>query len=454
MLDNSYKNKIEDILTQSISNQIVLSYLSLLQDSCDFSNGEIGKDFTIENNDIIQVTNFVIDSVVNLESLLNLDEIDKQKIISQINSYKKIIASEYEIHYNYLNQYNILLFFMEDMLSKKYLQNNSLNNLDFNKFINDCHEFIESVDSNSNIILQIMKYIPLNMTNQEYLDYIKQAVLIEINKLSQADICQYIKVLKQNFLPSLADGYNDLFPTIVNDVDKCFKLINESNDNAQELLNNIGNKLNSISQYFNLLYKDLNYLIILFSMRFNIDFIYDLNSVYIDLYKTTITVLNKEDENTEFYSETLVTLLDNHIDKIIENQLKITDKLEKLMDKYDDEPELEMLLNTDTAFRLYINTELEDNIYITEDNKQGDKIYIQNNVDEFIKFIESHLNNSKECRIYMQSFLGIILPIWDNHKVVHYIKASMLSSSLDESKLLAINRIGNLMVEYGFIGDN
>jgi hypothetical protein len=463
-----YEMELENVATKSISNQIIFAYLSILQDSCDFVNGEIGESFDMTNSEILEITEFVKNSTKTLDELLSLEDSDKEDIASKIVEYRKILVSKYETFCAYLNQYNLLLFSMEEASSKQYLEQNSVQDIDFNKFFRDCYRFIQDTEDEGEKnyrIAQVIKYIPLTMTKERYFDYVRKSVASEAQGLTELETTQLINVLKDNFLPEVSKDYNVLFSEVIEDIDKYTKLL-KTNLNEQELenisqkVNAINDTLTSVSQYLYVLYKDLNYLMILLSIDLSMEFIADSNPVYLDLYKTAGMILDNKTskEDKEIYSETLIGVLDNHINDIIEAQEKVVDELEKLMDRYDDrydDTELEGILNTDSMFRMCLNKELHDDIYEDagkDETPTASKKYIEEKLDEFIEFLRVNIQpmTVKERKIHMQSFFEKIPPIWDEEECLDYIDMSMNNASSVESKLLAVTRIGNIMDARGF----
>lgn len=474
MTTQYYKTKLETTVIESISNQISFAFLNLLQNSCDFFNGDIGKDFKVENKEILSITDFIIDSTINLQSILSLNESEKEAIINQINSYKRSLILNYETFCTYLHQYNILLIFVEEIYSKKYLSNSSndinIDDIDFDKFLNDCHEFIESSTNEAEQnyrITQLIKCVPIIMTKQKYFDYIKKSISTKLNTSSKTAISKFIKMLKEYFLPSASPNYYKLFEQLATEIEEYMNLFRSSNTNYEldstELstqIDNLNDKLISVSEYLYLLYKELNYLTILLSMRFDLSFIEELNPVYMDLYKTTCMILSNDTSNDEkeIYNESLINLLDNHIDKISESQLKTTSNLEKLIDRYDDRVELEGILNTDYMFKMYINMDLKDSCYSIQNdtNETSDKTYLEDSINEFIEFLNTSLSkiNTKEGKRRMQYLLGAVPAIWSPHETLDYIELSLNNCSSKEKKLLAISLVGNLMEENNFFKSN
>lgn len=467
MAKSKYEIQLENTATESISNQIIFAYLSILQDSCDFVNGEIGDNFEMSNEDILEITGFVKNSVRTLEDILCLEDSEKEEIADKIVTYKKLLVLKYETFCAYLNQYNLLLFCVEEVSSRQYLKQNSIDDIDFNKFFRDCYQFIEATEDaeeKNYRMTQVIKYIPLTMTKQKYFDYVRQSVSSQMQNLSEGEINKYLNVLKEIFLPETTKEYDILFPVIKQDMGHYFELIHTSLSEAQleditQKVNQINDTLTSVSQYFYILYKDLSYLMILLSIDLSMEFIEQSNPVYLDLYKTACMVLEDKTSKAdkEVYSETLMGVLDNHINDIIEAQEKVEDKLEKLMDRYDDQyndTQLEGILNTDSMFRMCLKQELHDDVYSdnNDENPTASHPYLEAKIDEFIAFLNDKIQpmTVRQRKIHMQCFLEKIPAIWDEEECLDYIDLSMNNASSVESKLLAVTRIGNIMESTGY----
>lgn len=471
MINETYKDNLRNTITESINNQIIFSYLSLLEDSCDFANDEIDGEFIKKNNEILDIIKFIENSIVNMETLLALNSNDRENIIQKITQYKKVIVSKYETFCSYIDEYGILIFYVEKMSSKKYVEKNEIGDIDFNKFISDCYKFIKASDSKNEEkyrTLQILKYIPITMTKEKYFDYISKSIKSEINGLTQLSISKFLKILKQHFKPSLTKDYDLLFPEIIKGIDTYIDLLKY--DLSDEKLNeiskktkNINNIFTNISQYFYILYKDLNYLTVLLYMGLDMDFIAGNNQVYIDLYKTTTMILNAETskDDKEIYSEALINSLNNHIDQTIELQDKITNKFKKLMNKYNNiynDKDLENIMDIDAMFKIYIDKNLNDDVYCDEidNNIIADDTFIDEKIEEFIEFLRESIKDmgALERKICMQNLIAVLPPVWDIDENINYIEFSMKNTNLLENKILAMNRIGAIMRERGFIEEH
>lgn len=447
----SYENKVCNLVTKSIGNQIIFAYLSLLQDSLDFDIGEIGSSYNITNKSITNITDFIKKSVSSIDKLLSSDKNKKNNIASSIQEHKSNIISSYETLCSYLNQYNILLFLMEDISLQKYLIKNHIHNIDFNIFFDDCYKFLESSDSDNQKkfrISQIIMYLPFEMSCSEYLDYVKKSIILNQDNFTASNMSNYLNLLKQKFNPKLDTGYKTLFPDLIEEIDSYLSLLNqnftqEKFDSISTQMDIIYDKLYDVFEYISILYKDANYLLLLLSMGFDMEFISGTNPVYIDLYNTVNLILSNN--TSELYLDRVVELLNNHLEETINSQTKINTQLEKLIaraDSFDDES-LEGLIDTNNMFHTYINMGIADEVY-NMNKKTGD----DTSIDDFIKFLQSELeNNEIQLQTRMKTFLGEIPSIFNQDEAMKYIKDSILNTKSKQKVLLAINQIGNMIVK-------
>jgi len=411
--------------------------------------GEIGKDYNITNKDIINITEFIKNSTSCIDRLLTLDKESKNNIADEINKYKNNIISSYETFCSYLNQYNILLFLMEDISLQKYLNENHIHNIDFNKFFEDCYKFLKNSASEAEKkykISQILMYLPLKMSNDEYIEYVKKSIMNQKDSIN-LDFSTYLNLLKQKFNPTLVAEYKSLFPDLIDEIDSYILLLNEpitqdKLENISKGIDIIQNKLFDVSEYLNILYKNLNYLLLLLSMGLDMDFIIGTNPVYLDLYNTVKSILNNNNKDKQFYSETIIDLLNKHLEQIMNIQTKINNDLDKIIVEADniyDNELIDGLIDTNNMFRTYINIDLKNEIYNVTEKNNSDM-----NVDEFIKFLSDEINqNNYQLKIRMKSFLGVIPSVFNQSEAMNYIESSILDSKSYKESLLAISQIGN-----------
>lgn len=475
MANKHYETKLKNTITKSIGNQIILTYLNLLQSTCIFAGQEITETVVIYDEDINKIVEFIKTCVKDLENIMSFDGNRNFELSTSIEQHQEIIVSKYKTFCSYLNEYNTLLYSMEEVASKKYLEENpqenqqeSLIHSNFNNFLKCCYEFIkDSPSENENRIVQLLKYIPMNMTKEKYFDYIRKALEIKMEGLNKESITKLLEFFRGYFNSSVLKDSNLLLPKLIKSIDeniKSFEMSLETKDSHDifEFVYYTKETLQSIYDSLDIIHIDLNYLLVLIAINLNMDFIAEKNPIYIDLYRTLIMIMDEKNppEDRQVSCQNLIDSLQDNSDEITETQMETWDKLEIFMEKYDEKKyngtELGKLVRTNNLIETYICDNLEEEPYVNNlyDDNIADQSFVKKEIEDFIEFLRDKMQSmdTKKRKKYMQNFITKLPPIWQEKETINYIKSSLENCS-QEIILLTMFKIENLIRKIEFDDD-
>ncbi len=463
---NNYEKELNKLISNAVGSKLIFFYLSLLQDSCDYESGELNLKFKVTDERILKIVNFVKQTTMDLEEIISLDMEERINIDKNVKNYKKELLSIGEIFNSYLEEYKMLLFYMKAAETKIYIKNNDADNFDFEEFFEDCEDFLDTDDEieEKSKISKIISYIPMSLTKERFFDYIREAFERYEEEFLEISLDKYIDVLKREFNPFLNKECVELFPEVSKLMREYIEKLQKELTEAEfeifiEQANELNDTLFQIYEYLDNLFHDLNYISAILTTGIDMEYIAGTNPVYVDLYNTCKMILNSEtsQEDKEIYTETLTELLNNHLGEVSDQKEAFDEKCIKKMEKYDDEEfedeELESLRQLNDFLTNYEQQSLQS--YLFEESLEDtpvSKEYLKQKIEELIEDLRVKMTqlSAKERKVCMQNFMGLITCPWDKDKLMDYLRVAMTVGSSVESRILAMNGIGNIMEEEGF----
>ncbi len=424
-------------------------------------------DCLVGNEEITALKQYILDTTLSLDEIAEYEpERTDVFIKDMLNRKSRLIEiGKSGYTYSYANNltkaltghYGRLLFLNLDTSNKNRPINTSAFFSDCMKYIKKENGFVEPERK-----ADVISCFPVRMTKQRYADHVKTGLYQLMKNFPVVDCAGFIEIMCLKFYPFDVDCYGHYFTHIKDNINRIFNSQFENFDTEQfqkswDELDAISDEINSLINYFELMYDALVFLPIILNFAPGFDFITGDNMLYKDTFFAFKENFDKEDFEAieDRFSSTLNDITDNLTDECLQAEKMIEDMLDK--------DENSSTLNPDFVNvyeiikRLYKENLLSLCFPLSQNNPDFvPKTYydsVEKSIDALIEYINksmTSLSNSRQ-KIIKQFFLEIAPCFMDDEEFLKYLQYSFDETSAYHAKLMIVDSIGRMFNEKGFI---
>ncbi len=466
---NEFEAKLKKLSTEYIYNEAVGSLLLLLLSKMEDETEEGQIPYAI-HPEILEIRDKITFYLLKLEDILS-DKEEKLAALDDCLELKKQMIEIYGNIYRYFAAWNISSALLNDEVAlRKYREENvSSKKIAFELFYTDCFEFLHSAETpqqQKQYMGQLFKCVPMKMARDKYFDLVKKSLENAFSGESETSIDIALKTFEESCAPESAKDYGKYFPEIAQWLSSKKDLkpscLNDEDLNEEYTdFNSVFDTLNRIEDYFSRLFNDLHSLIILFYLSFDFEDLTEGEFAYADLYHSVCEILDGETDDLDkaVKADTLKTLLEEHVEPVIDKVNAINKEEFAMMDKVKSFESLE----EDTAKTLAsegfvrsayfadINEELF-NFNIDASLPPAGNDFKEKRFEEFTEFMKEYFNNLPMLyrKSAMQTLLGSLPIAMDFDGIMAYIQNAMESAPSFEHKVLMVDKAGMVFTDNGF----
>lgn len=337
----------------------------------------------------------------------------------------------------YLNQ-------VGEFISKEYKlkQIKSLEkfHVDHALFLDDVSSFIQKEETdfeNHFNMSRLISHLPLRMTKDKYADYIKDSFRLMFEGLSDVFVINSVELLKQRFSPESTQNFGKYFSIIYDELkDFEYTSISELPEtDIEDLLDTLDDTFENLSLILNHLdscYNNINYLLNLASFCVDKDYIFAEDFTTKDMYYAMCDILDTKD--SEIFTDNILETTCDRIEALFEESRTIFEYYERCLssiteEAYNDLPEdILTVINThaviESNFYRELTDEFSSQFYHSETETLATKELIDSKAEEFIIFINEHINNISisQQKFIKQLFLENIPCPYDIDEYLNYVE--------------------------------
>lgn len=459
------KRIIKEIALEDIKLKIQASFFMLL------SNVKMLKDkgcWNIsyeKNKDIKIIEDKIFKCVSELDRFLQNNSNERDKQITDFIKLKNdfIIISESIYAYFYYNHY--LKKIITNQLKLVAAKDNADKNINNNIVFNACLEFISESDIKKEKIPAVMSILPLKITREKYNDYIKDSLMIMTKNGNKNFVNCLIKNLKLKFLPNQVSNYGLYYPEIkdkLNAIDNMDieELNYEQLFESYELLADNLEVFSELEDYLSTIYESINYIIYILTFSHDIDFIFEDNLIYKDIFYSCKNMLKDvlEQELKSNLDNLISDTCERLVDLIIDIEKSISQMLDKVKTNSLPEDILEILRINQIITDAYYET-LSDAVYpldLPEDSSDNlDHSFIEEKITSLLDYMNLSLETltSNKRRLTKQFFLENLPTPFNLGSFKDYLNY-ILENTNNYEKVMLIEGLDNLLHENKYHNHN
>ena len=462
------EEKLVSLSEKYIFNETAASFLLLLNSALEQkSEGRAFEENYNVSEDLKELRRKIKNYILSMDTVLLDSEVRKNALEECINM-KKQLVSIYEIIYRYFAKFNIVATMVSDEVAvRKYKEDSNVKDkkIELSLFYRDCVEFLQSSESETDLmhhVGELFECVPLRMTREKYFALMEKSLSEAFKDVSKGELEFSLKSFTNACAPELSEEYGKYFPEIADflkerSVLKLSELSDEELSEEFESENEILDTLNKIEDYCQLMLSDINSLIILFYMGYNVEELSEENYGYTDIYYKICEVI-KEDEEGAF-DETLNEMLDEYIEPLLDKANALNKDIMKALKKVDDFSKFSddtiKTLSTEGFIRSCFYEELNTEIF-NYDEKEGEtpvtETELKSEISKFTKHIKEYLLSLPNSirRAAVRKLLGSLPLALDVHGLMDYIKDGIDNANSFEESLLIIDKVGAVFAANGF----
>ncbi len=273
---------------------------------------------------------------LDLPEILSTDNDTKESILNDIRSFVSQHTFEMfklTMYRNYINLLSLKLSNLNKFSVSKNLE------YDFDDFYIKITNFIDNIESN-NDISDLLTYFSVIEDEKIINEDLRKILKKDFSNLEEVEARLAYINFKNYVLPNSFDIYGSNFKAISERIENISKKLSEeiTEEDFTEYRKELGEiesiVINVISD-LNILFENLNSLIILITNIEDFDYLFENDLVLKDLYHTFVSIITKKEDNEiiiEQFEDRLTSDLENRIDEV-QNLSKLTATIENFSDR-------------------------------------------------------------------------------------------------------------------------
>ena len=463
------ENEIKQLCTDYIFNETKAAFMLLILSHCEELLKAETKAYDMPE-EIINIRNEIKRYLSNIESTLNSSAEIKEAALEECIELKNKLVEIYKSIYSYYVQWNVVATPIGDETAlRKYKDSDAYGKkIDYNRFYQDCFEYLDLSDSiftQKARIGKLLKCLPLKMTKDRYFDLVKSSLELAFGGESKESIELSLDTLINTCAPGAKNDYGRYFPEIAELLEtkallKASSLTDDELDNAYTDLTSGFEMLQDIEEMCQDIFNDINSLIIIFFSGLNFDDIVEDNPGHKDVYYKCVELINKNDATeTALFAEPLREMAENYAEKLIDKTNEINSKEMDFFEKYGkveiNDEDIRKLAASETFIRSCFYGDLNAEIFnfnLAEDLPPADEDFKKKAFDEFLAVIREEFSSLPNAvrKVSMLSLLGSLPVDMSPVETVTFIKDTLESESKLEGKLLIMDKTGMVLTEDGY----
>ncbi len=466
-MSSKINDNVQALTAELIQSKLTDIMLNLALDMCDFHTSE-PEGVNIPES-ISSLADKVRDYVKLLPDMLSKDMSERKEYINELNALAKEYAAACEPIFYYKTLVNSsgnygLWQYKCKTAEKMPTDNYREIEASIRELADDFISGAESMPEKHYNMSRILNCIPLRMTRESLTDLIREGLKKVLEDGTVAEVDATLKLFKLEYAPMLAEGYGSIIPelkTLAEEVSSRHidQLSEIDLEGYMEEIDHAIIQIDEVTDYLNIAYNDINYLIAILTFAVDEDYIINGDIVVGDIYHSCIEMVKTGDY--DLYEEALA---EKATDKIEENFRIIKDKENEFSEygkKYGDKDvfteETFSIVNMYFYIQELYMRELSD-IAVTgafSNTEKADEGYITKGIDGLIEFILSAPESiSSNKNKFMRKELLSKLPVIMNEKEFNdYLSYAFEPLAGKNAGIVALTEIYDLLTEAGAIPD-
>jgi hypothetical protein len=332
-------------------------------------------------------------------------------------------------------------------------------------FVTDYIEEAESLPEKHYRMSSIISLIPLRMTRERYNDIVREGVLKSLEEATKSEIELAVNMFKTAYCPVLSDGYGTVLPEMK---ERLTELCGRNTDtlDKEALETYLGEvdsamaDLEEITDYLNIAYNDINYLIALASFCIDNEYLIGDDVLLGDVAYSCRDMLTGGDY--DMYAEPLIEKAEDEVEerfaKLRELENQLNEYLTKHPEATDNDEQLHNIVGTyvhiTTLYLMELEHEYTNDMY-SNDETPADSEYVNTKVEEVISFIANAPESISVSRnkFVRRSFLQPLPAVMEDTDFYNYVEYALEPLRNKPAGVATITDICNLLVSYGIIPD-
>ncbi len=463
------ETEIKQLCTDYIFNETKAAFMLLILSQCEELLKTEVKAYDMPE-DILNIKADIKGYLSNLENTLNASAEIKEAALEECIELKNRLVEIYKSIYSYYVQWNVVATPIGDETAlRKYKDSDAYGKkIDYNRFYQDCFEYLDLSDSlftQKARIGKLLKCLPLKMTKDKYFDLVESSLNLAFGGESKESIELSLDTLINTCAPGAKKDYGKYFPEISELLEtkaliKASVLSDEELDNAYTDLTSGFEMLQDIEEMCQDIFNDINSLIIIFFSGLSFDDLTEDNPGHKDVYYKCIELINKDDEaEIAIFAEPLKDMAESYAEKLIDKTNEINSKEMDFFEKYGNveikDEDIRKLAASETFIRSCFYGDLNAEIFnfnLADDLPPADEDFKKNAFGEFLSVMRKEFSSLPNAvrKVSMLSLLGSLPVDMSPVETVTFIKDTLESESKLEGKLLIMDKTGMVLTEDGF----
>ncbi len=438
--------------------------LNLSFDICDWHLAKPDEEIPKE---ITRVMDKIKACVLELPSVLEEDLSQRAAFIDKLKSLRVEYARACMPVYLYVKLFNQAGGYGMYQYKCRSAQEMPLDNYDqieesIREYINELLEASQSEAEMHYKMSNIIYNIPLRMTKEKYYDIVRAGFKATLEGTTRAEAETAFKLLKMGYSPLNAEGYGTLLPEVkavadelwIRPVDKL---------TADELESYLGEidvamgKLNQFSDYLDIPYNDINYMLALASFCVDEDYVMGDDVLLKDIFYSCKDML--ESGEFELYAmsigENASEQIEERYERLRDTDIKLAEYVNNYMDSSNMDQEAMSIIGTYVNIESLYRMEITDEIVRVEGCSEEivDEAFINEKADELIEFIMSVPEGVSSAKNkYIRRDLLMSLPVIMSKKEFNeYLDYALEPLRGKNTGVAAITDIYSMLMDNGII---
>ncbi len=468
---SNLEQKIQQLSTDYIYNEALASLLLLLLSAAEEESPDYPSIPYDIHPEILDIKQTIRHYLCNLEETLSNDEAQRLRAMEDCIQLKRTLLSIYENIYGYFSQWNVYSTALSDEVAiRKYREEQvSEKPIHWGQFYLDCETFLQQSDTvltQKSRISQLLKCFPLKMARSKYLDILKECLTKAFQEESKDNITNALRAFQRFCAPEKTPYYGRYFPEIAQWLSdkknlQPDKMLDNQLSEEYENFQSVFEDLNHIEEYFSIMFNDINSLILLFSLTYQLDELTERDVSYSDLYHTVCSMICGKLTKTEkeAYIETLINDLEEAIEPVIDKANSLGQKEIALLEKTNSfenfSEETQKILMTESFIRSCYYSDLNNELFVSDQSSSlhpAEDAWKQEKFHEFMAEIQEHWTSlaPKIRRISMQMLLGALPPTFSVEQTLSILHDALESAPTTEHKILIVDKTAMVFSDNSF----
>lgn len=463
---NNNEAIVKEIALEDIKLKIQASFFMLL------SNAKMLKDEGCWNipykadEKIKVIENKIIECILNLDSFFKNSSSTRDNHIKTFISLKKefVIITESIYCYFYYNEQ--LKNIVDNHIKLSIAKENKEIKINNNMLYDTCINFINNAEFNGDKISHIMSILPIEMTDEEFINYIENSLIIKFKEKDKDLLNNLLTNLKLKFLSKQMPNYGIYYPQItdklntISNIDMYNLTYNELFEVYESLVDNL-DIFSEIEDYLSTIYESINYIIYILTFSHDIDFILEENLIYKDIFYSCKNSLNGNlNEELKYKLDDLISdTCERLVDIIIDIEKSKSQIINNIKTKNLSTETLEMLkidqIITDAYYETLLDVVYPINLH-ADTNTSLDTNLINTKIKEFLTYIKLGLKtlNPQIKALTKQLFLENIPSPFNLEEFKEYLN-NVLKNINGYQKTIIMDALDNLLTtQYNHMHNN